>query len=369
MPALRTASQNVFPRRVLSLSAMSHRLEVVETLMLVKYGEIALKAGNRDRFERVLVDSIKRQTRGMPTAVERRKGRIFVHFQGEQKPVIEALKRTFGIVSFAPAVKCAKDVKEIDEAALGIARTQIQENRGTQFKIEARRTDKGFPLTSYDIACRLGDLLRTSFPELQVDVRRPDWTLNVEIRDSAYLYGPGVGGTGGLPLGTSGRGILLLSGGIDSPVAGYLMAKRGLTIDAVYYHSAPFTSEKAREKVVSLGRILAGYLPDLLLHVVPFTDTQLRITERGDPAEVTLLMRACMVRMAEMLAFRRGAVALVTGECLGQVASQTPESMYFTGSFAQLPIFRPLIGKDKEEIIGLARRIGSVKSSIRWILF
>ncbi len=337
----------------------------MERLILVKYGEIALKGGNRERFERMLVDRIRSQISGLPASVERRKGRIFVHFDGDQEPVIKALKRTFGIVSFAPALKCAKDAGQIDKAALRTAQALLREDSGSRFKIEARRTDKSFALTSYQIACRLGDVLRTTFCELEVDVRRPNWVLHVEIRDAAYVYGPGVSGPGGLPLGASGKGMLLLSGGIDSPVAGYLMAKRGLAVDAVHFDSPPFTSQQARAKVESLGMILAAYIPDLVLHVVPFAAIQMRISERSDSILVTLLMRACMVRIAQTLADRKSAVALVTGECLGQVASQTPESIRFTGSLAQLPIFRPLIGMDKEEIICLARAIGTFETSIQ----
>jgi thiamine biosynthesis protein ThiI len=251
----------------------------------------------------------------------------------------------------------------IDESALGLARAFIDAGLGVRFKIEARRADKSFPLSSYQIACALGDLLLRSFPELTVDVKNPDWILMVEIREHAYLYGPQTGGPGGLPTGSSGKGLLLLSGGIDSPVAGYMMAKRGLALEAVYFHSAPFTSEQAREKVESLSRILDTYAPGILLHVVNFTPALARIRERAKDEEITLLMRACMMRIASLIAARRGAGCLITGESLGQVASQTVESIGYTGGYAELPVLRPLIGMNKEEIMSDARRIGTFETS------
>ncbi|GAH29314.1 unnamed protein product [marine sediment metagenome] len=197
-----------------------------------------------------------------------------------------------------------------------------------------------------------------------MDLYHPDWVINVEVREAVYLYGPEKKAPGGLPLGSSGKGSLLLSGGIDSPVAGYLMGKRGLRLDAVYLHTPPFTSEETKDKVEHLAELLSEYLTGLTLHVVPFTETQVRIKERAREEEITLLMRACMVKIAEMIARNIGSICLVTGESLGQVASQTPESMRFTGSTSELPLFRPLIGLDKEEIITIARKIGTFETSI-----
>ena len=245
-----------------------------------------------------------------------------------------------------------------------MAESLLEQGPGNRFKIEARRSDKSFFLTSYEIACRLGDVLRARFPELMVDLHHPDWTLNVEIREAAYLYGPETKAPGGLPSGSSGKGLLLLSGGIDSPVAGYLMGKRGLKLDAAYFHTPPFTSEKAKEKVEHLTHILSEYLTGTALHVVPFTETQVRIKERARSEEVTLLMRACMVNIAAIIAEKTGSICLVTGESLGQVASQTPESIRFTGHGTDFPIFRPLIGLDKEQIVSLARKIGTFETSI-----
>jgi thiamine biosynthesis protein ThiI len=196
-----------------------------------------------------------------------------------------------------------------------------------------------------------------------VDVHNPDWILMVEIREHAYLYGPQKAGQGGLPSGSSGKGLLLLSGGIDSPVAGYMMAKRGLALEAVYFHSAPFVSEQAREKAASLTRILSTYVPGMVLHVVNFTPLLSRIRERAHEEEITLLMRACMMRISSLLARRRGAGCLITGESLGQVASQTIESIRYTGLYSDHPVFRPCIGMDKEEIVTAARRIGTFDTS------
>jgi len=221
--------------------------------------------------------------------------------------------------------------------------------RGTaRYKIEARRADKSYPLDSYGIACELGERLGRRFPDLTVSMREPDFILHVEIRGEVF----------------SGRGILLLSGGIDSPVAGYLMAKRGLRLDAVYYHSYPYTGREVRDKVQTLAGLLARRIGGLNLHIVPFTEIQVKIRERAPEDRTTLFSRASMMRIADMLAFRRNANSLITGESLSQVASQTPESLRFTGSFASLPVLRPLVGMDKERIIGIARAIGTYETSI-----
>ncbi len=337
---------------------------------LVKYGELALKGQNRQRFERRLADDIRSRLRAAgaeQAGIERRWGRMYVHArEDEAAAVAGCLSRTFGIVAFARAVRTEKDPAAIGRAALDLAAEGVAGRRPGQkvrFKVEARRSDKSFPLTSYQIACRLGDALLAGFADLQVDLHHPDWVLNVEIRESAYLYGAEIRCPGGLPLGSGGRGLLLLSGGIDSPVAGYLMGKRGLAVDAVYFDTPPFTSVQARDKVAALAAILSGYLTGLRLYVAPFTDVQLRIKEGAPEAQHTLLVRAAMVRIAERLAGRLGAGCLISGESLGQVASQTVESIRFTGSMTEVPLFRPLIGLDKEEIVALARRIGTFETS------
>jgi len=338
----------------------------MESLYLIKVGEIALKGENRTFFETKLRQNIHRRLKGIGDfAVTGGSGRFTLRApRGADRAVREVLSTTFGITSFSPTVRTAKEIEEILRAAIELTAAIEPELLAQSFKVEARRSDKSFPLSSYELASLLGRHLLDRFPTLSVDVHRPRWTLNVEIREKAFLYVDRKEGPGGLPVGCAGRGMLLLSGGIDSPVAGYLMAKRGLHLDAVYFHTYPYTSTQAEEKVKSLARILAPSLGGINLLVVPFTACQMRIRERAPAEETTLLMRACMMKIAEILAERRRAGSLVTGEALSQVASQTPESIHFTGSVTSLPVFRPLIGFDKEEIIALARRIGTFETSI-----
>jgi thiamine biosynthesis protein ThiI len=335
----------------------------VQNLYLIKYGELTLKGGNRGSFERRLCANIRRQLADPRAVLDRRKGRLYLRTGAEAQAVRRALAHTFGIVAFSEALQTDKEMGAIREAALRLGR-ELAVSAGPRFKIEARRSDKSFAPDSYGIACDLGELLRTGVPGLVVDLHHPDWVLNVEIRDRAYLYGPQSPAPGGLPLGSSGKGLLMLSGGIDSPVAGYLMGKRGLRVDAVYFHTPPYTSEQAREKVVALRGILSEYLLGMRLFVVPLTELQVRIRERAPAEETTLLARACMVKAAEALALRAGYGCLISGESLGQVASQTLPALRFTESFSSLPVLRPLIGMDKEEIVGLARRIGTFETSI-----
>jgi thiamine biosynthesis protein ThiI len=346
----------------------------MEIVYLIKYGELALKGGNRRLFERRVCEDIREKLSGIELKLQRERGRLYLYppeEAGGEQPAggaparkIEAgLARTFGIVSFARSYVVDQDIGEIEKAACTLAE-ELRGSRGNRFKVEARRSDKSFPYGSYDIACILGDRLRGSFPALVVDLHHPDWIVQVEVRRRVYVYGPQLRAPGGLPLGSSGKGLLLLSGGIDSPVAGYLMGKRGLRIDGIYFHTPPYTSEQAREKVQRLAGILSGYATGMRLFVAPFTDVQLRINEGAARKERTLLVRAAMMHIAEQLARRSGASCLITGESLGQVASQTVESLHFTGSRTSLPVFRPLIGLDKEEIIRLSRQIGTYETSI-----
>ncbi|NOY10107.1 MAG: tRNA 4-thiouridine(8) synthase ThiI [Spirochaetes bacterium] len=333
-------------------------------LILIKYGEISLKKGNRKYFEKKLVSNIKLKFSAIKINIIRHQGRFYIEYpSGQHDRIISGLKEIFGIIGFAPALKVHKEMEEIKKAAGLLAAPSVSKDL-LRFKIEARRTDKSFPFNSYKIACELGDFLLSKYKELTVDVHKPDWTVNVEIREYAYLYAGQIKGPGGLPVGVSGRGILLLSGGIDSPVAGYYMAKRGLTQEAIYFDSPPYTSVKALDKVVKLSRLLSGYIPKFVLNILPFTAIQERIKEHSQSRAVTLMMRAAMVAIACKLAKQKYALCLVTGESLGQVASQTPESIRFSGSKSDLPVFRPLIGMDKEEIINIARNIGTFRTSI-----
>lgn len=347
----------------------------MKTRYLIKIGEMSLKGGNKAFFERRLKTNTLELLRGVKPKITIRDRRFYLDVDEQYiDRVEEALSRTFGIVAFTRTRRCEKRMEEIQRTAA----EEIERYAGklygrnysdievasVAFKIEARRTDKSFPFTSYQIANEVGQYLNDRFDFLRVDVKRPEWRVRIEVREDLYIYVEEKEGPGGLPVGSAGRGLLMLSGGIDSPVAGYLMAKRGLKLEAVYFHTYPFTSDEALEKVKTLASTLAPHFIGIRLHVVPFTDFQLRIKERAREDEVTLLMRAGMVRIAEKIAQQTGAGALITGESLSQVASQTIESLRFTGGMSGLPVFRPLIGLDKEEIIRLSRKIGTFETSI-----
>ncbi len=337
-----------------------------KTLYLVKLGEIALKGQNRAFFERKLKENIKQKLRPFQNRLLRQRGRFFIEIDAEapEELVHNALSTTFGIVGFSKAVRCAKNMEAVSKAAAQITSQPAFLDNTKTFKVETVRSDKSFPLESYDISSQLGHEILLAQSHLTVDVHEPDKILYVEIRDHAYLFCSPESGLGGLPVGTAGRGMLMLSGGIDSPVAAYHMAKRGLKLEAVYYHAYPYTSDEAKEKVLSLARILSPYTNRLTVHVVPFTDVQLHIKATSQEKENTLLMRACMMRIANMVAKKRDCLAIVTGEALSQVASQTLESLAFTNSMSDLPVFRPLIGMDKHEIVTTSIQIGTYETSI-----
>lgn len=335
-----------------------------QALYLIKIGEIHLKLGNRKEFEDRLKNQIKRRLKDIPHKVETSPGRFFVAVDAERAPeAAEVLARTPGINGFALARKTEKTYQAVLEASLAVAEAACDGSRHS-FKVESRRSDKSFPLGSYDLSRELGGAVLEAHPELHVDLHHPDFTINVEIRERAYIYGDPLPGLRGLPVGSQGKGLLLLSGGIDSPVAGYLMARRGLKLEALYFHAFPYTSEEAHQKVISLARVLASYNGGIVLWTVPFTEVQLAIKKGAKQELTTLMMRAAMMELAHSLAARVKARSIVTGESLGQVASQTAENMRFTEFPTDFPVFRPLIGMDKEETIELARRIGSYEISI-----
>lgn len=336
----------------------------MERLYLLRIGELTLKAGNKKDFEARLRRNILSMLDPDRAELVMKEGRFYLYARAsDPERVLRVLARVPGIAAFSEALRTAKAIEAIEEAALLLARGAAA--RGDTFKVECRRSDKSFTLKSYDLACRLGDKILDGVPGLRVDVKKPSWTLNVEIRDKAYLFCADREGQRGLPVSSSGRGLLLLSGGIDSPVAGYQMMKRGLELEAVHFHSYPYTSEEAKRKVLDLAAVLARFQGPIVLHVIPFTETQLLIKKGAREEARTLMLRCAMMEAARLVLAERNLKCLVTGESLGQVASQTVENIRLTGSLTDYPVLRPLIGSDKEEIIRTARRIGSYEISIQ----
>ena len=335
---------------------------------LIKYGEIAIKGKNRYLFEEALVRQIRYALSYVDGTFEVRRlqGRIYVDTLDDYDydEVMEALSHVFGIVGICPVVlvedegfdALVKDVITYMDAAYP--------DKNKTFKVHARRARKNYPMESMEINAALGEKLLEAFPELKVDVHHPDILLCVEIREKINIYSTEIPGPGGMPVGTNGRAMLLLSGGIDSPVAGYMIAKRGVAIDAVYFHAPPYTSERAKQKVVDLARIISRYAGPIRLHVVNFTDIQLYIYEKCPHAELTIIMRRYMMKIAEHFAGQDNCLGLVTGESIGQVASQTMQSLAATNAVCTLPVYRPLIGFDKKEIIQISEKIDAYETSI-----
>lgn len=337
----------------------------MERVYLISYSEIGLKGENRPFFERTLVSNIRRALKDIPgLEIERFHGRIYVKAEGDLKEIRDRLVKIFGIASISPALRTHPDLDEIKRGAL-ILLQEHKEYNGKTFKVETRRPNKSFPLTSPEVSKVVGAHILKSLNGLKVDVRNPDILVNIEIREKAYIYWEKIPGLRGLPVGVSGKALLLLSGGIDSPVAGWMTMKRGVKIQAIYFHTFPFTSDRAKEKVVDLCRVLSIYNSPIILHVVNFTEV-LKVLQKETPSEfLTILMRRMMLRIAERVALKENALGLVTGESIGQVASQTMESLAATNKVADIPIIRPLIAFDKDEIIEKARRIGTYEISIR----
>ncbi|MDK2805128.1 MAG: tRNA uracil 4-sulfurtransferase [Thermoanaerobacterium sp.] len=331
-------------------------------IILIKYGELALKGDNRAFFENKLVKNIKEALKGYDgIKVEKTHGRIYVECDGNVNEVIDKLRKVFGIVGMTVAKKVDLDLDAIYNAAIELMRSYS----GKSFKVETRRPNKSFPYESMEISRMVGGKILQNVEDVHVDVHNPDIVLNIEIREKAYLYSGITDGIGGMPLGTNGRAVVLLSGGIDSPVAAWMMMKRGVEIEAVYFHSPPYTQERAKDKVIDLCKKLSEYGQDIYLHVVNFTDFQLAIYDKCPPKMTTIIMRRMMMRVAENIANKYGAKALITGESLGQVASQTIESLYCTNAVTHMPVFRPLIGMDKSEIVEISQKIGTYDISIR----
>ena len=331
----------------------------MDNLLLIRYGEIYLKGLNRPYFLRALLARVKEAVRPLGGQVWLKDARLFVQGVSDMDACIQRVTKVFGVHSVCPAVRLPKaDFEQVCAQAAEMMRGMT----GT-FKVDARRSDKCYPLDSPEINAKMGGYILRNVPGLKVDVHHPDHVMNVEIRDEAYLYVKVIEAAGGMPVGTGGKAALLLSGGIDSPVAGYMIAKRGVELCAVHFYSYPYTSERAKEKVLDLARIISQSCCGIKVFVVPFTDIQLKIHEKCADDYTTLIMRRFMMRIVEKIAQREGAEALITGESVGQVASQTMTALHMTNMVVSMPVFRPLIGFDKIEIIRYAEKIGTYETS------
>ena len=336
---------------------------------LIKYAEIGTKGKNRYLFEDALIKQIKNALKKVDGsfAASKESGRIYLQAQGayDYDEVVEALKRVFGIAWICPMVQIEeKDFENIKKVVVDYI-DEVYPDKHFTFKVDSRRADKSYPVRSEQMNCELGEVILNAFPETAVNVHEPDVLLHVEVRKVVNIYSLMIPGPGGMPVGTNGKAMLLLSGGIDSPVAGYMIAKRGVKIDAVYFHAPPYTSDRAKQKVIDLARLVSRYSGPIPLHIVNFTEIQLYIYEQCPHEELTIIMRRYMMKIAEEIAGKSGALALVTGESIGQVASQTVQSLAATNEVCAMPVFRPLIGFDKQEIVELSEKIGTFETSIQ----
>ena len=336
---------------------------------LRKYAEIGVKGKNRYLFEDALVQQIKYAMKKCEGEfkVHKNSGRIYVDaltdFDFDE--AVSHLKKVFGIWGICPVVHvedegwdklCEDVVNYID---------QVYPDKNKTFKVMARRARKNYPLESMEINAKMGGVILDAFPEMKVDVHKPDILLNIEVREKIYIYSEIIPGPGGMPVGTGGKAMLLLSGGIDSPVAGYMIAKRGVKIDAVYFHAPPYTSERAKQKVVDLARIVSRYTGPIYLHIINFTDIQMYIYEKCPHDELTIIMRRYMMRIAQQIASETDCYGLITGESIGQVASQTMQSLMATNDVCdQMPVYRPCIAMDKQDIVDISEKIGTYETSI-----
>ena len=335
---------------------------------IVRYGEVALKGMNKPYFERMLIERVKKVLKKYEgTIVNKIEGLVLVYapFNISEEKIIKEISRVFGVASISPAVEVESNMDAIGSGAVKYMEELILEKGIRTFKVEVRRSDKAFPFTSPEIAKRIGSKVLTGCKVLKVDVHNPDCILFVHVRkECTYIYEQKVSAFGGLPLGTNGRGLILLSGGIDSPVAAFMMAKRGMYIEAVHFHSYPYTSERAWEKVQDIAGVLAGYCGRIKIHSVNLLPIQEQIVEHCPEDEMTILIRRFMMKISEQIASETSCMMLITGESLGQVASQTMRSMAVIENAIEMPILKPLVGLDKTEIIEIAREIGTYETSI-----
>ncbi|MGN0614350.1 MAG: tRNA uracil 4-sulfurtransferase ThiI [Porcipelethomonas sp.] len=340
----------------------------MQEIILIKYGEMALKGMNKKSFEDILVKNMKRRIKNLGKAeITRAQSTIYITPADDSFDVneaVERLKKVFGIAALCRAVVCEKDFEDISKTACEYLEDTL--SYAKTFKVTAKRADKSFPMKSPEICRELGGVLLGKFPHLEVDVNDPEITVTVEIRDTkAYVHGENLKGAGGLPVGTSGHAMLLLSGGIDSPVAGYMMAKRGVHISAIHYVSPPYTSDRARLKVEQLCEKITPYCGSIAFFCVPFTKIQEEIKNNCPEEFFTIIMRRLMMKIAQKICQREKCLALITGESVGQVASQTMNALMCTDAVCDIPVFRPLIGMDKTEIIEIARKIDTFETSIQ----
>lgn len=339
-----------------------------EKIFIVRCGEVALKGMNKPYFERVLVERIRKNLKNINgNKVSRKEGLIFVHvpLESDTDEVIAEISKVFGVSSVSPALEVESELNAIGSKAVEFMNSMIKNEGVKTFKVEAKRADKNFPIKSPEIAAKVGGYVLKGCGVLKVDVHKPDCHLFVDLRaDKTYIYSKKVNGLGGLPLGTNGKGMVLLSGGIDSPVAAWMMAKRGMVIDAVHFHSYPYTSPRAQQKVEELAEIISSYCGKINMTVINLLPIQEEIVSNCPEDETTILVRRFMMRIAEKIAIQQNDLMLITGENLGQVASQTAEALVVTDQSVELPVMRPLIGLDKVEIMDMARKIGTYEKSI-----
>lgn len=337
---------------------------------LIKYAEIGIKGKNRYLFEDALMKQIRRALRRIDGTfnVCKEDGRIYVMAEDEdfdEEDVYEALQHVFGIQGICPMLQVEDEGWEkLCETVVSYMKEVYGDCGEYSFKVQARRARKNYPLNSNEICRDMGEVVLKSVPGVHVDVHNPDVMLHIEVRQKINIYSKTVKGPGGMPVGTNGKAMLLLSGGIDSPVAGYMIAKRGVVIDAIYFHAPPYTSERAKQKVIDLAREVAAYSGPINLHIVNFTDMQLAIYEKCPHDELTIIMRRYMMRIAQELAEKTGCLGLITGESIGQVASQTMQSMAVTNEVCHMPVYRPLVGFDKQDIVEISQKIKTFETSI-----
>ena len=338
------------------------------TAFLIKYAEIGIKGKNRHLFEEALAQQIKYALKRCDGEfkVTRTQGRIYVDALSEfdYQETVEELKTVFGVSGICPVVYAEDEGFEKLAERVVKYMDEVYSDKNITFKVQARRARKNYPMDSMEINSELGGAILDAFPEIKVDVHKPDVLLNIEIREKIYIYSMEIPGPGGMPVGSNGKAMLLLSGGIDSPVAGYMVSKRGVKIDAVYFHAPPYTSDRAKQKVIDLAKLVSRYTGPIYLHIINFTDIQLYIYEKCPHDELTIIMRRYMMKIAEKIAKNTECLGLITGESIGQVASQTIQSLAVTNEVCTLPVFRPLIGFDKMEIVDISEKIGTYETSI-----